>query len=159
MTVLYFGVYDPAYARNWVLINGLKKNGVEVIECRVKPQRGAFIRLFFKFWVTHRHFDAMIVGFPGQEVMFLARLITRKPIIFDAFTSHYGGYILDRKKASPKSLRARYYRFLDAWSCKLANTVLLDTQAHIDFFVKEYRLSPRKFRRLWIGANETIFHV
>ena len=32
MKVLYFGSYDPGYARNRVLISGLKKNGVEVIE-------------------------------------------------------------------------------------------------------------------------------
>ena len=25
MRVLFFGVYDPNYARNWVLINGLRK--------------------------------------------------------------------------------------------------------------------------------------
>ena len=159
MTVLYFGIFDPMYARNWVLINGLKKNGVEVIELRRRPARWCLLKLFFDYVRLRPRFDAMIVGFPGQEVMFLARLLTKKPIIFDAFTSHYGGYILDRKKASPHSILARYYRFLDLWSCKLARTVLLDTQAHIDFFVKEYHLPPQKFRRLWIGANEHIFHV
>ena len=159
MKVLYFGIFDSMYARNWVLINGLKENGVEVIECRVKPARWALVKLFLKFVRSQYSFDAMIVGFPGQEVMFVARWLTSKPIFFDAFTSHFGGYILDRKKSSPRSLRAHYYRFLDSWSCRLANVVLLDTQAHINFFVQEYGLSPKKFKRLWIGANETIFLV
>ena len=100
----------------------------------------------------------MIVGFPGQEVMFLARLLVwRKPIIFDAFTSHYGGYILDREKWAKNSLWAKYFRFLDKWSCNLADVVLLDTNAHIDFFVKEFKLPKEKFRRIWIGANDENF--
>ena len=76
--------------------------------------------------------------------MFLAKLLTQTPIIFDAFTSHYGGYILDRQYYSKTSWRAKYYRFIDTWSCKLANLVLLDTQAHIDFFVKEFKLDRKK---------------
>lgn len=153
MKVLYFGIYDPNYARNWVLINGLKANDVEVIELRRRPSRLNFIKLFFDYIRLKEKFDIMIVGFPGQEVMFLAKLLCRKPIIFDAFTSHYGGYILDRKKYSRNGLRAKYYRFLDKWSCKLANLVLLDTQAHINFFLKEYNLPKEKFRRIFVGVS------
>ena len=158
MRILYFGTFDPDYGRNWVIINGLRKNGVEVIEMRRKPKRGALVKLFFDCILKHPRFDAMIVGFPGQEVMFLARMLTRKPIIFDAFTSHYGGYILNRKRFSPKSLRAKYFRFLDKYSSKLADVVLLESNAYIDFFVKEYGIDKNKFRRIWIGANTDIFH-
>ena len=157
MTVLYFGLYDPSYARNWVLINGLKKNGINVIELRRKPGRFAVIRLFFDYVRLRKRFDAMVVGFPGQEVMFLARILTRKPLIFDVFTSHYGGYILDRQKFTKNSWRAEYYKFLDKWSCKLADAVLLDTKAHIDFFVREYNLPPQIFKRIWAGANDDFF--
>lgn len=158
-TVLYFGVYDPSYARNWVLINGLKKNGVEVSELRQKPGRFALLKLFFDYLKFKKNYDAMIVGFPGQEVMFLARLLVwRKPIVFDAFTSHYGGYILDRKKWAKNSLRAKYFRFLDKWSCNLASVVLLDTNAHIDFFVKEFKLPKEKFRRIFLSTDFNIFY-
>ncbi|MBI2053861.1 MAG: glycosyltransferase family 4 protein [Candidatus Staskawiczbacteria bacterium] len=157
MRILYFGVYEPSYARNWVLINGLRKNGVDVLELRQRPGRFALLKLFFGYLKFKKDYDAMIVGFPGQEVMFLARFLTRKPIIFDAFTSHYGGYILDRKKWAKNSLRAKYFKFLDKWSCKLADVVLLDTSAHIDFFVGEFSLTREKFRRIWIGANDENF--
>lgn len=153
LKVLYFGVYDPDYARNWVLINGLKKNGVEVVELRRRSERFSLFWLFFDYLKFKKDFNVMIVGFPGQEVMFLARLLVwQKPIIFDAFTSHYGGYILDRQKYSKESFHAKYYRFLDRWSCKLADLVLLDTQAHINFFVTEFNLSKEKFRRIWVGV-------
>ena len=157
MKILYFGIYSPAYARNWVLMNGLRKNGVEVIECRESPGRSGLFKLACKYFLIKKTFDAVIVGFPGQEAMFLAKILIREPIIFDAFTSHYGGYILDRKRWSENSLRAKYFRFLDRWSCKLADVVLLDTDAHIEFFVKEFNLSRKKFRRIWIGANDSNF--
>jgi len=166
MRILYFGVYEPSYARNWVLINGLKKNGVDVLELRQKPGRFALFKLFLSYLKFKKNYDVMIVGFPGQEVMFLARALVWllrlgsgqvKPIIFDAFTSHYGGYILDRKRWGERSIRAHYFKFLDRWSCKLADIVLLDTQAHIDFFIREFELPAKKFRRIWIGANDEIF--
>lgn len=160
MKVLYFGVYNPDYARNWVLINGLRKNGVDVLELRQNPGRFALIRLFFGYLKFKQSYDVMIVGFPGQEVMFLARLLVwRKPLIFDAFTSHYGGYILDRQKFSKNSLRAKYFKFLDKWSCKLTDVVLLDTNAHINFFVREFKLPKEKFKRIWIGANDDNFKL
>ncbi|MBI2057594.1 MAG: glycosyltransferase [Candidatus Yanofskybacteria bacterium] len=158
MRILYFGVYDPSYARNWVLINGLRKNGVEVVELRKKPGHFALLKLFFDYLKFKQNYDVMVVGFPGQEVMFLAKLLAwRRPIVFDAFTSHYGGYILDRERWSKNSLRAKYFKFLDKWSCRLADVVLLDTNAHIGFFVKEFGLTKEKFRRIWIGANDENF--
>ena len=159
MKVLYFGIYNPDYARNRVLIKGLKQNGVEVKECR-DNSKGPLksINLFFKYLRFIGTFDAVIVGFPGQEVMFLARFLTRKPIIFDAFTSHFGGYILDRRYYPPESFRAKYYRFLDKWSCKLADLVLLDTNTHIDFFVREFGLSKKKFRRVFVGTDSSVFY-
>src|SRR3989338_10634529 len=153
MKVLYFGTFDPSYGRNWVLINGLKKNGVEVIQLRRPPGWINLIKLFFDYLSTRPAYDVMIVGFSGQEAMFLARLLTRKPIIFDAFTSHYGGYILNRRKASKNSLKAKYYRFMDKWSCKLADMALLDTNAHIGFFVNELGLPKGKFRRIFVGTD------
>ncbi|TSC88935.1 MAG: hypothetical protein G01um10142_557 [Parcubacteria group bacterium Gr01-1014_2] len=167
MRILFFGIYRPEYSRNRVLIKGLKQNGIEVLECR-SSSKGflAFFELFFKHLKFRGKYDFMLVGFPGQEVMFLARFLTllsfsgqaRKPIIFDAFTSHFGGYILDRQYYSLQSFRSKYYRFLDKWSCKLADLVLLDTNTHIDFFVREFGLSRKKFRRIFVGTDSDIFY-
>ena len=159
LKVCYFGSYDPEYSRNRVLIKGLRQSGVEVIEIRDRTSSiFRYLKLFLKYLKMQKDFDIMIVGFPGQEMMFLARLLTRKLIIFDAFTSHYGGYILDRGYYSKHGLHAAYYRFMDTWSCRLADKVLLDTQAHIDFFMREFHLPPQKFERLFVGTDTDIFH-
>ncbi len=158
MRVLYFGAYDPSYSRNRVLIKGLRMQGVEVIEC-ASSARGLrkYLELFKRHWKLRTSYDIMMVGFPGQEVMLLAWFISRKPIVFDCFTSHYGGYILDRGYYARGSWRASYYRFLDRWSCKLADHVLLDTQAHIDFFVNEFGLQRERFSRIFVGSDSELF--
>ena len=159
MRILYFGIYDPEYSRNRVLIEGLRENGAEVVECReIAGSSWKYLKLTQKYLKLRNKFDIMVVGFPGQEVVFLAKILTRKPIVFDAFTSHYGGYILDRQYFSKKSWRAKYYRFLDTWSCKLADMVLLDTDAHIDFFVKEFGLRREKFKRIFVGTDSKVFY-
>ena len=158
MRILYFGTYNPDYSRNRVLIKGLRANGLEVVECRVSAKdKLRYLKLAWRFFKSDR-FDFMMVGFPGQEIMFLARLLTRKTIIFDAFTSHYGGYILDRQYFTKNSWRAKYYRFLDTWSCKLADLVLLDTNAHIDFFVREFKLDRKIFLRVFVGTDSEVFY-
>ncbi|KKR15001.1 MAG: Glycosyl transferase, group 1 [Parcubacteria group bacterium GW2011_GWC1_39_29] len=141
LTVLYFGSYSLANARNAILVKGLKENGVTILECndRSKSYVTKYLKLLFKYLKFIGKFNVMIVGFSGQEMMPLARILTRKPIIFDVFTSHYMGYILDRKYFLPQSLRAKYYHFIDRWSCSLADIVILDTQAHINYFQRQDR--------------------
>ena len=159
MRVLYFGIYNPNYSRNRVLIRGLRENGVEVLECNV-PYRSwvSYLKLLVKYFSIKKRFDAMVVGFPGQEAMLLVRLLTKKPIIFDTFTSHYGGYVLDRGKYSKKSLRAKWYKWLDRKSVKLSDVALLDTDAHIEFFVKEFGLPKEKFKRILVGTDSSVFY-
>lgn len=161
ISVLYFGSYSLNNSRNAILMRGLKENGVRILECNDHSRSYIlkYIKLFFKYLKYIGKFDVMVVGFAGQEMMPLARVLTRKPILFDVFTSHYMGYILDRKYFSPQSLRAKYYHFIDKFSCWLADIVILDTQAHIDYFVNEFDLNPDKFRKIWLGANSGLFHT
>lgn len=158
MKILYFGAYDPKYPRNRTLINGLRSVGATVIECNDRSSFGLkYLKLIFKFWRLRKSFDVMVVGFPGQESMILARILTSAPIIFDVFTSHYGGHVLDRETYSPESLRARYYKLIDRVSCRLADRVILDTNAHINFFVNEFGLPTEHFKRIFVGTDSNLF--
>lgn len=156
MKILYFGSYNPFYARNLVLLKGLTRNGVQVLEISERG-RLKYLKLFLKSLI-HRGQECTIIGFPGQEVMFWLGRFLKRPLVFDVFTSHYGGYILDRGYFDKKSLRARYYRFLDKRACQEADIVLLDTETHIDFFVKEFGLPRFKFHRLFVGTDPHIFY-
>lgn len=160
MKIIYFGAYDPTYPRNKTLIKGLRANGAEVVEINDRSRSFfKYLKLFFKYLKNKKDFEAVIVGFPGQESMFLVKLLNRgRPIIFDAFTSHYGGHILDRGKYGKNSLMARWYKWLDRQSIKWADLALLDTSAHIDFFTNKLDLSRGKFRRILVGTDSDIFY-
>lgn len=157
--VLYVGSYKPSYPRNKIFLDGLRKNGVTVTECNEKSSGFVkYLKLAWRLIHLRGTYDVMLVGFPGQEVMFIARLCSSAPIVFDVFTSHYMGYVLDRRYYSEDSFRASVYRFLDKWSCRLADAVVLDTRAHINFFVREYGLPREKFHRIFLGANSDMHH-
>ena len=159
MTVCYFGIYNKNYARNKIIIAGLRENGINVIECNSKkPSLLKYFNLIGQYWKIKNKFDIIIVGFPGQIVMILAKLFCRKKIIFDAFTSIYDSYVCDRKLISHKSLKAKYYYFLDWLSCRLADKVLLDTETHIDYFVKTFKIRKAKFICLYVGSTPEIFY-
>ncbi len=154
LRILYVGSYKPSYPRNKIVIDGLRKNGALVTECNERSSGFLkYIRLAVRLLRLRGTYDVMLVGFPGQEVMFIARLFASAPIVFDVFTSHYMGYILDRAYFKPDSFRAKIYRFLDYWSCRFADMIILDTNAHIDFFVHEFKLPRDKFQRIFLGAN------
>jgi len=159
MTICYFGIYNKNYSRNKILISGLRKNGVKVIECNSRrPSLLKYFDLIFQYWKIRKQFNLIVVGFPGQTIVLLAKLISRKKIIFDAFLSVYDSYVFDRKTTPPKSLKAKYYWFLDWLSCKLADKVLLDTNEHIKYFSETFGLKREKFSCIFIGADDAIFY-
>ena len=163
LKVCFFGIYDPSYSRNKVLIRGFEENGYDVVQCRVDPHERRGISKFFfliREYVRIRNldFDLVIVAFPGHTVVWLARLLFGRPIVFDAFVSLYDSNVFDRKKYAATSLLARLDWLRDYASAYLADVVLLDTTAHIDYFVQTFGLPREKFLRVPVGANDRIFH-
>ena len=179
LRVCYFGTYsmEEGYPRNRVIIEGLRRNGVDVAECHedfwkdtsqklegVKAGSG-LIKALFRLLITYSKliskfrrvgdYDAIIVGYAGHIDIFLAKalnLLRRKPIIFDAFLSLYDTAVMDRQIVRHGSLKAKLLRLLDTWSCRLADVVLLDTKAHVDYFVQEFGLPAEKFFAVPVGS-------
>ncbi len=156
MTVCFFGIYKPDYSRNRVLIRGLKENGVKVIECNAKNEGGIckYLILIKKHWQIRKKYNAMIVGFPGYHTVILAKLLTRKKIILDIFFSIYDSEVWDRENINPRSLKAGYYWILDWIACRLADKILLDTNTHIDYFIKTFKAKKGKFVRIFVGSDD-----
>lgn len=157
LTVCYFGHYDSDYPRHRVLKKALRRAGAEIVEVNDHSLGLArYLKLFTKS--LRCHFDLMIVAFPSHTDMPVARVVCslkRVPLIFDALISGYDT-ILDRQNAHPKSLTAKKTYWIDRMACQLADIILLDSQASIRYFVEAFRLQERKFRRLWVGADDDI---
>ncbi len=180
MRVCYFGTYslEEGYPRNRVIIEGLRRNGVEVVECHEDLWKGtseklagikdgfsitkklaSILNIYLKLIRKYRSigsYDAIIVGYAGHIDVFLARflnLLKRKPLIFDVFLSLYDTAVVDRKIVPAGSVKAKLLHLIDRWSCRIADAVLLDTPAHIDYFVREFRLPAAKFHAIPVGSS------
>lgn len=159
MRICYFGIYNPEYSRNKILISGLKMNGVDVIECRSdKKGISKYFDLISKHWKIRKDYDVMVVGYPGFQPVILARFLTRKPIIFDAFLSMYDSVVLDRKQISENSLKAKYFWWLDKISMSIADMVIIDTNEHKKYISEEFKICGDKIERVYIGADIDIFY-
>ena len=97
MTICYFGIYKSDYSRNKVYISGLKELGVDIIECQ-NDSRGLvkYPKLFLKHWKIRNNYDYLMVGYPGHPVVWFAKLISKKPIIFDALCTMEEGVLISR---------------------------------------------------------------
>ncbi len=158
MKICYFGIYNPDYSRNHVIIRGLLANGIEVVECRT--QKTGLLKywdLLQKYRRLAKDFDFIIVGFPGNQAAVLAKLISSKPVILDAFLSFYDSMIFDRRAHSRFGPFAAYYWCLDFAGCFFADAILLDTQAHIDYFVDKFKIKKEKFSRIFVGSDDQLF--
>jgi glycosyltransferase involved in cell wall biosynthesis len=182
MKVCYWGTYDADYARNKILISGLKANGIEIIECNAKVWRNtaekiaaassswfnikvmikwfyAYATLIIKF-LKIKGINYVFVGYSGHFDVFLAYILCRLrrvPLIFDAFLSLYDSLVFDRKTVKKHSFKAKILYNVDKYSCKLSNIVLLDTNRHIEYFISQFCLPKEKFQRVLIGADDTVF--
>lgn len=160
--VLFFGIYDPDYSRSRVLMRGFRQNGWEVVECRADPRTNGGFRKYLTLWregqkARTNHFDLIIVAFPGQTVVWLARFLFGKRIIFDAFLSLYDSNVFDRKVYGAKSIGGLKDYFLDWYSVRLALRTLIDTSEHIKYFSETFHIPQNRFIRVLIGADDMVF--
>lgn len=159
MRICYFGIYDQKYSRNRILINGLRKNGVEITECHSNQQGiGKYVDLIKKHRQVKDKYDLMIVGFPGPQAMILARFLSRKKIVFDAFASLYDSVYGENNKSIFSNARAFYFFFLDKSACLFADKILLDTNSHIDYYVQRFKIKKEKFIRIFVGSDDSIIY-
>lgn len=159
MRVLFICGREPEYVRNQIILRALRQFAdVNEITDSSKTYLRRHLRLLFKLFLRYKSHDIVFVGFYGYLLVPLLRLLTRKPIIFDAYLSTYNTLCYDRRVVKPESLLGQLVFVMDRLACRLADVVILDTRAHIDYFTKLYRLPPEKFRVLYLGYDEELFY-
>ncbi|MFH1225454.1 MAG: glycosyltransferase family 4 protein [Candidatus Diapherotrites archaeon] len=182
MRVLFFGTYDGKWAFNKTKIGGLRRNGVEVAEAHAEFWKfdrnraenftsagkiaGHLLRyvptaakLAAKYFGAGKH-DAVAVLYPGNLDMLLAWPLAKlrgKKIIYFPFLSAYDNLVFQRGYAGKKSLQAGLYFWLDKIPCMLADKIILDTNAHAEYFSRTFGIRKEKFARVFVGLDEEIF--
>ena len=158
--ICYFGIFNPEYIRNKVLILGFEANGYEVVQLAVDPSVGRikkFVELYRLYKkLEDKEFDYVVVGFPGPTVVPLARLLFGRKIIFDAFMSQYDSVIIDRKEVHSWGIKGIRHWLTDWLSCFLAYRVLLAEHSYIKYFVETFGFE-KKYIQVYTGANDEVF--
>lgn len=184
--VLAFGTYESDYSRNRVLLAAMGQAGMEVVTAhvplteRVTNKTGAALSplaalgwtmrllvalpvMVVRFFLAGRH-DSIWVLYPGAWDMPLAWLLERcryplnpRPIIYSPLVSLHDTLVADRGEWAAGSLRARLALALDRLACRLATRVVLDTQAHAEFFAESLGVPREKLSAIPVGAEEELF--
>ncbi len=157
--ICYFGAYRLDSCRNTNYITGLRQNTIRVIEC-FDHSSGLikYCKLFIKHWKIRNNYDVMITGYPGHLTVLLAKLISRKPVIFNAMASLYEANIISKRKYSKRSFMAWRIWLTDWLVFKCADLVLVETNKQKAYLIKKFRIRPNKFVRLFTGADDSIFY-
>lgn len=173
------GTWDPEFARNKALTRILRIAGCDVSLCQVPlwgvrgdtivKQRKlavfakaawAYPLLLWKFLRTPRP-DVVIVPYPGHfDMLLLGPLcrLRRIPVVFDIFISLFDTIVTDRRLRGPNSPVALVALAADRLACRAADLIFADTPAHAAYFSGLSKVPPERFRVLWLGAQESIFH-
>jgi len=160
MKLCYLGIYEPEFGRNKVYMAGLRANGHEIVECR-DTSRG--LLKFWRLWRRHvavlkaGGYDAMIVGYPGHLVVPFAKMLSDKPVIFDALCTLHEGEIISRGKYKRNPFMRAWVNFIDEAAVKAADAILVETNAQKDYFVRRFVIDSARIFRVWTGADESVF--
>jgi glycosyltransferase involved in cell wall biosynthesis len=174
-TVAWFGTYDPAYARNRVLIEGLRAVGARVLEysaplsssltaARLATPGGAgelaceLARAHLSLAVRHRRdvgFDALVVGYPGHLMVPFARALAsrrRALLVFDPLVSLHDTFAGDRGLVAAEGLGGRVAGLADHVAFDWADMVLADTVAQGEYYRTAFGVPQRKLEVVPVGA-------
>jgi len=159
MRICYFGDYNPDYSRTRTILMGLERNGVEVIHCNAREKGW---KKYLRLWQMHKtlrgKYDVLFVGFGDARLMpEFARLITRKPVVWEALFSQYDNWVFDRKLVQPHSLKAYLYWFTDWLGCVVSDLIVLDTHHHREYLTETFGIPQAKLTHVYVGADTTIF--
>ncbi len=158
MKICWFGIYRSEYPRNNIFLRGLRERGVEIIECHEKsddPWR--YLKLAWRLFKLHNNYDLLYGAHPAPVPTILGRIVSRRPVVMEAFYSMYDAVVDDRKETSPYNPRALKLKFLDWLAAFLADRLIVDTEAHKRYWGAWRGVGEKKIRVVYIGANDEIF--
>jgi glycosyltransferase involved in cell wall biosynthesis len=181
LRVCYFGTFRAEYSRNRILMQGLRRSRVEVIECHVPLWRGiqdrvraasggwlqpAFflraVKAYARLLVMHHKtadYDVMLLGYPGQIDVFLARLLTwvrRRPLALDIFMSTYL-IAAERGLVARHAVTGHLLFGLEKLAYRLPDRLLQDTPEYVDWLCRTFGLKQERFRLVPTGADDVVF--
>ena len=159
LRVCYIAGREAGYSRTRTIIEALKLAGFKTILC-LPPGKSFFYYpdLIWKFVKHRKKCNLVIVGFYGQLLLPIVRLLTKKPILYDIYISTYDTMVYDRRKTKPGTFISMLYQFVDRLSMSLADSIILETKDHIRNYSKKFKIPEEKFEHLFLTVDEKVIY-
>jgi glycosyltransferase involved in cell wall biosynthesis len=178
--LLWLGTYESDYGRTRTLISGLRRSGVEVVECHrplwelTRHKAGSFLSpgglpaiagRFAAAWAALAReqrrvgdVDAIVAGYPYQPDALPAWAVARLrgvPLVADAMISMSDTLAGDRARVGPAVGRA--LAALDTVTLRAAAVVVADTDAHARFYAERFGVPRERLAVARVGAEAAVF--
>jgi len=158
MKICYLNIAKHIPARDSSYLKGLRENEVEIIYIRDNtPGLKKFKNIYKRHKKIANDYDLLWVGYSAHILVPFARLITRKPVVFNSLLSFYEGKIVSRKQGAWYSPIGIYCWFVDFLAFNSATLNLIENQATIDYISKKFLVPKRKMLLTHTGVNEDDF--
>lgn len=183
LRVCIFGAYRAEYSRNAILLAGLRRNGVQVVECHARLWRGVedrvdavsggwknptfwwrvlrtYAALLRAWWPLRNSYDVLVCAYPGHFDVYLARILawmTRKPLLWDVFMSIW---LIARERGLHKRspLAVALLRRVEWLALRLPDLLVIDTADYARWLAQTHGLPADSFALVPTGADSDIFH-
>ena len=179
--VVLWGTCDTGKPRVRILLEGLRAQGVEVIEVRADPWRGfedksqvkgarrwlglmarialAWPRLAWAYLRAPAH-DWVLLGYPSIPDVFVIRLLAwmrGARVAMDWFLSAYDTIVLDRRIVGPRHPLAWLVYAAEWLAVRLADAPFMDTATHARRMERLFGLPPGRCGHAWVGVEQAAF--
>ncbi len=183
--ILYFGIYQKDYPRNYLIIDALRENFFvdelnydffkqtkNIVGASKKEKikflfKGFFllflyILLTLKLILVQRRYDIIFTGYIGSLDNFVLSLlkrlkIIRKKVVANPLVSLYDTIVEDRG-----IIKCRFFSnliiFFEEFSFKGVDLIIIDTYENKRYFIEKFNLDENKVKVVWVGADERFFY-
>lgn len=158
MKVGIIGIYDPHYARNYVIEEGLRRVGVEIVVVRLNERSRTLGRLWqlVRQFAQVRNCDVILIPAFNQLIAPVIGLLGRlrgKPVLLDYLV---GLADVEEGRQKPSGLKFRIFKWVDRFNLSWM-TSITDTSAHIRTFSR--LLGKEQFPKMHVipvGARDLL---
>lgn len=160
--VLFITTKNIDYIRNTQEIEYLQKTAgsLEVIGYKDKSYIKRLVKIYAKIvTMSLKKFEVVFIGFAPQLVIpIFFYKFKGKLVIEDFFISLYDTMINDRKKFKNSGLAAKILLWVDKFTLKKTDVIVVDTHAHGKYFINALGATESKIKVCYLSADKSIYY-
>jgi glycosyltransferase involved in cell wall biosynthesis len=87
----------------------------------------------------------------------LLAIVNSRKVIFDPLASRFETKFGDWRWRPEESLAAWWNKAIDRWAFRFSDLIIADTQAHKDYYCRQFKLRPGKIAVIPVGFDDRIY--